>query len=145
MHALATDGYKNISLDDKKYFANTPNGWQRLSKDKQVHYRSIDGAYYARVWAIEHEVPNGVEWLNAYIKRGQSSGLVASAGAVSTFKAGRYTVATVRATFGKHSMPPGDLYVRYGGYSKNGDLFLIENYDSGNSSDRVTKFIEDVD
>ncbi|MFK7994300.1 MAG: hypothetical protein AB8B87_09185 [Granulosicoccus sp.] len=144
-HTFETDGYRLLSLDDKKYFAQTPVGWQKLRMEGHIKYRSLDGAYTATVWKTPASVSDGVKWLNSYLERGKKKGIMATTGPVSTLRASNYKLAKSVVTFVNNSIPPRDVYFRYGGYSVTGSIIQVESFATSGDDKKLLKFFEDVD
>lgn len=92
-----TDGYKELVIDDKRYFIDTAKGWKRNDSSKASFYKSLDGKYTARVTKLDYDISDCHKWLTRYRGRIKAKNNLISAGPIKAFRAGykdRYAVAT---------------------------------------------------
>ena len=140
-----TNGYSTLVIDDKKYFVSTPEGWEKFTGGKHTKYRSLDGSYIATVTPIKKSVKDGVAYLNDYIARGKSQGLIVSAEPVSKMKTSLHGVVkssmVIRVNGKKINR---DFYLRHGANSTVSRFVQINRFEGASGDDKVLAFLEDV-
>ncbi len=139
-HKFTTDGYYSFELDGKRYFANAPKGWERKDRERDVLYRSIDGAYLASVYPLKNDVEDGKALLTNWLQKMKDRGEIVSNtplkfGEVSVYKYVR-TVATYKNGVKK------DVYLRY---EHDSALIEITRYKGASGHDTLIDFVRYVD
>ncbi len=136
--SFQTDGYKTLLLNQKKFFVNTPDGWERRDDAKAMHYRSLNGAYLARVITIKYDIDNSRIWMERYISKLKAKNIINNAGPIKTYKGGYSFYNVAKSTM---------IFSNKNGKSYTQDIFLK----NGRSSrrliqiDRLTKTSGDKD
>ncbi|ASJ75819.1 hypothetical protein [Granulosicoccus antarcticus] len=111
-HEFRTDGYYLFDLDGKRYFASSPEGWERKDRDNDTLYRSVDGSYLARVRPLTNRVNDAEKLMKDWIKKMKEQGTIISATPLKFGKAGVHKYARTVTSYKDGSKK--DVYLRYG-------------------------------
>lgn len=146
--SFKTDGYKELVINDKRYFTGTPKGWEkRIGDGKVTTYRSLDGAYVAKVSDITNDIGNGFQWLRDFLGRMKAKGAYVSATEVQGWKGRRTSYSVVKSTVTVKNKTGNnfsrDIYVKYGRFV--GRLVQLDRYAGATGENNVLDFIEYVD
>jgi len=145
--SFKTDGYKELVINDKRYFNHTPDGWERRDDGKRSVYRSLDGAYRARVTKLDFEIPDGRKWMEQYLTRLKTKNLLASSGTIESFKGAyrHYNVFKVPVALKNNdgSQTKLDFYLKHGRSERR--LIQIARFAGADGDETVLKFVRYLD
>ena len=144
--SFQTDGFSTLDLDDKKYFAAAPKGWELYKGDKANIYRDLDGDYIARVSRISGAVPDGKARMQSMITNGKKKNLIKSAGPITQVQAGRHKAVKSTMVFkgASGAWQTRDVYIRYGKNSSISRLIRVKHFKGDQDNKKLLSFIEDL-